>query len=498
MSAALVAVLLAAGAPGSAAATDARAVERTPCPPSDSLLRFVDAEKTAERSLAHLRSNPDDVPAVEQRIRSLLLLDRWPQALEEARQHNSRHPLDPRVGTLLAEALLRAGRLQESESLLTGLVGKDSGSARARVAQARIEGSRGRLDRAAALAGQAVALAPSDPAVLFRSAELAPDRATTREWLERYLGCSEGDDPDRILAARGTLAALAQLGERRVWQSVDRPRRLAIPLRALGGSGGRPVGYLLEAGVGDARQKPLRLLFDTGSTGLFLTQRAANKRGFEPLAQETTFGGGGGRRHTTQRGLLPRLSFGDLAFADALASALAGGVDPRRRFKGMIGLAPFEGYRITSDLDEGTLVLDADADLLQDGRPYWTFAGQLLVEAGERRGARGLFLLDSGASQTVVSRSFLARVEGATIEGPAGLRVFGGRAVEARMVQGVEIELEGRSTGEGPLPSVELGLRSRLGGVEISGFLGLDLLHGRRISIDTRTRRLAVSEARER
>ena len=41
----------------------------------------------------------------------------------------------------------------------------------------------------------------------------------------------------------------------------------------------------------------------------------------------------------------------------------------------------------------------------------------------------------------------------------------------------------------------DLTQRSRLGGVEISGFLGMDLLDGTTIVVDTRARRVAVVAA---
>ena len=41
--------------------------------------------------------------------------------------------------------------------------------------------------------------------------------------------------------------------------------------------------------------------------------------------------------------------------------------------------------------------------------------------------------------------------------------------------------------------AIDLSLRSQVGGVEISGFLGLDLLGGKKIVIDTRRRTVAVN-----
>jgi hypothetical protein len=49
-------------------------------------------------------------------------------------------------------------------------------------------------------------------------------------------------------------------------------------------------------------------------------------------------------------------------------------------------------------------------------------------------------------------------------------------------------------TGPDDLRATDLTLRSRLGGVQLSGYLGLDLLGGKRLVIDTEMRRLRVEK----
>jgi hypothetical protein len=62
----------------------------------------------------------------------------------------------------------------------------------------------------------------------------------------------------------------------------------------------------------------------------------------------------------------------------------------------------------------------------------------------------------------------------------------------ARFVGGVELTFQQLTTGRGPLRAVDLSLRSRLSGVEVSGYLGLDLLEGARIVVDTGAHRVEV------
>ena len=126
------------------------------------------------------------------------------------------------------------------------------------------------------------------------------------------------------------------------------------------------------------------------------------------------------------------------------------------------------------------------------GSPYWLVDGQLLVEAQVGPDERGLFLLDSGASRTMVARDLASRV-GAAREGqPVRIQAFGGARRGVNELTGVVVRFEGAEVGPDGLRAVDLSIRSRLAGVEVSGFLGLDLLRGRRVAIDTTRQRVRL------
>ena len=61
-----------------------------------------------------------------------------------------------------------------------------------------------------------------------------------------------------------------------------------------------------------------------------------------------------------------------------------------------------------------------------------------------------------------------------------------------RRLDGVEIRFLGQTNEGGALRVLDLSTRSRLGGVEISGFIGLDLLAGRRVIVDSRMRTVKI------
>jgi hypothetical protein len=165
-------------------------------------------------------------------------------------------------------------------------------------------------------------------------------------------------------------------------------------------------------------------------------------------------------------------------------------MDPTGRYHGVIGLAVFNGYRVTLDLENDRLLLDSPVDPA-DGETYWTIEGQWLVP-GSVTGQPSLLLLDTGATHSAVDLSTAERIPGARMGPPVTMHGFGGRIEGARRVSGVEIAIQGLESGSGPMNAVDLSTRSRLGGVELSGFVGLDLLDGKRIVIDTVARRIAI------
>ena len=68
-----------------------------------------------------------------------------------------------------------------------------------------------------------------------------------------------------------------------------------------------------------------------------------------------------------------------------------------------------------------------------------------------------------------------------------------GHVTDAKVISGVPLVLPGLPPANGPFNTSDLSMRSRLGGVEVSGFLGMDLLASCTIVVDTRSHRVEVT-----
>ena len=421
-------------------------------------------------------------------VRELVAKDQWTEALVEARALVAETP-DPDASTALGEALYRAGLIDDAGETLAPVAAADDAPARALAQLGLVRAAQGKDGEAAVLMERAVAKAPQEPWVAYRASGAARSRARAVELLKTYIETAPDDDPDRLEGARGTIRLYKALGERKVWVQIASPEHIEVPMKPLAGTGG---GFFIEATL--ANRKKIRLLLDTGSTGLFVVERAVRKGGLIPLSEETVFAGGGVGRAKSSRGLLSKLAIGGLEFTDALVTTTKDEFDPQGRIHGVLGLNVFSGYRVTLDLVKGRLLLTPCGDD-PAGAPYWDVGGQMLVRASAVLGPDGLFLFDTGATRSMIARSFVDRVQGAQVDRAATVRTYGGNVAGASAVRGVKLRFLTLEGDGSPVYTSDLTQRSRLGGVEVSGFLGMDLLDATTIVVDTRARRIAVIAA---
>ena len=418
-------------------------------------------------------------------VRALIEKDAWREALDAAKAFAGAAPSNAEAVSVLGEALYRAGRIDEAGRTLAPLATREDAPPRALVTLGLVRAAEGKTDEAGTLLDRALALAPEDRFVLYHAASVGTSRADTIARLERYLAKSDGDDADRIEGARGTIRYLKALGDRATWVRETSPERVEVPLRAIPDGGGGSAGFVVQVELGGRK---VWVLLDTGSGGLFAVERALKKSGLEPISEETVFAGGGSGREASKKWFIPSCAVGGLRFKDAVVTTTPTEIDPAGRYQGVLGVGIFSGYRVTLDLGKGRLLLDA-GEAPAGAVPYWDVAGQILVEATAGDGRRGLFLFDTGATRSFLSFDFAGGPTGAK----ADVRTYGGAVEGARQVMGIALEFPGLPPSAKPKTAGDLTQRSRLSGVEVSGFLGLDVLADAVVIVDTKSRRIAAS-----
>ena len=238
------------------------------------------------------------------------------------------------------------------------------------------------------------------------------------------------------------------------------------------------------------RRRPAWALLDSGSPGVFLARYLRKKVDHEALSEETAFGGGGSGRQGIVTARLKKLSLGGLAWTDAQVSFSSGDLSNERLYDAIIGFNLFHGYRVTIDPRASTLTLTEKSAKAPpaDASSFWRFAGQWLVEV-EAGGTTGAMIFDTGASTTVLDTNFAERA-GAAVSGTSRVRGFGGEHAGAGRAGPLTLQVLGTSRKLTGPATVDLSLRSRLGGVEVVGFLGWDVLGTHRWVIDTTTQQI--------
>ncbi|NIL99755.1 MAG: hypothetical protein GTN89_02095, partial [Acidobacteria bacterium] len=344
-----------------------------PCPAADAAWQALlegDAERALELYRDRIGEAPGDDRAAAGEIEALLALERFDAALERSTTRYEEFASSPHVLAAHGSALLRAGRLIEADAVLAALEETEEAPPRGLIALARLRGARGRHQEAAELAERALLDGADDPVVQFWAAESVADRDLSIELLERFVAAEPKGADDRLEAARGTLRLQDALGDRQVWVPLAAPERVVVPLRLVWDDQGRKLGYVVEARIGP-KDKPVKLMLDTGSTGLFLVERMARKRGFEFLSEETAFGGGGDKRHRNRRGLFSSFRLGEVRFGEALAGTTRSELEPYGRFHGLLGIQALSGYRAVLDLKAQQLILTRTTSDDVSGEPFW-------------------------------------------------------------------------------------------------------------------------------
>jgi hypothetical protein len=383
---------------------------------------------------------------------------------------------------------LSRARFPEAARAYEAAIALNPDNARAWWGLGRIEQANFREQRARDLFSRAFGLNHRDIDIILAYADFVTDPASKSILLDNVARLAGVDRPER--AGRAVAQRLIQ--ERLQGRT---PGRLASPYAAyrLPLSGFRPNssaqdGILVTARINGG--KPLRLLVDTGARGMAIYARAARNLGLETIVASRLTGLGDPGAGESRVALARRVEFGDLAFEECLVEvserSLTAGAD------GVLGIDVFGRFKIGVDAREGVLQLTpfddpaaAPPDVSQASVTAVGMRNLLLLKARVEGGKEGLFLVDTGAAFSAVSREYL----------PPALPL--GRPVELQGAQGpvggafrvapLAFRVGGLALVEHAPLAVDLRSISQLEGIEIAGILGYSMLGKTPFTIDLRT-----------
>ncbi len=367
-------------------------------------------------------------------------------------------PLSARAHALLGSALLASGEFGQSIEEFRTAVGLDQNEALAIAGLSMINFYENRPQVALVGLRRAVELEPDEPDYLFSYAQSAARTERYREAADSYdafLRISPKTDADRRARIRGLIDFLRYLGTQSdPLYGTNGPLRVDVPFELVNN---RPV---LSVNVNNSR-KLLRFVIDTGSGMCVISQAAAQRLGVKPIARGGLARGvGGGGRFEIIYGFLDNLQIGE-AKLDRIPVYIRDFHNQHEPVDGYIGLSVLSRFLATVDYGSRTLTLDRskasppaaeviatsaaanqavapapggesktpvarviELPIRSTSSGFWSGAVQI---EGVSRALN--FIVDTGATITVVSRHLAEREDFLRYEQKVRLRMFGAAGV---------------------------------------------------------------------
>ncbi len=433
--------------------------------------------------------------------------------LRDAYDHAARvilsDPLSARGHSLLGSAILASGDFRNSVEEFRTAISINENDPPAIAGLAMIDFYENRLESCIRGLRRAVALEPDEPDYVFNLGQAAARSERYREAAdayERFLSISPKADSDRRARIRGLISFLRYLGKQTTLYQPGGESKTIVSFESVDE---RPI---LRVRInGDKRE--LRFVLDTGSGMSVISDATASRLGLRPVAQ----GGlaravGGGGKFEIVYGFLSSLEIGAVKVHN-VPVYIRRFYDDNNPVDGYIGLSIISKFVASVDYAERTFSLfrrgqDNEREMWRtlyktddtvDDRsltfvpsaveiPLRTtssgfLSGEVLLEGLERPQN---FIIDTGASISVVSEKLAALEEMSGFHQPTRLRVFGaaGIAEDVKTLTLPRVNIGSLSRNHVNAAVLDLDPVNETAGFIQDGILGGNFLRHFRVSFD--------------
>ena len=269
------------------------------------------------------------------------------KAVAEAPESAAAHELS-------GEVLFRRGEFAAAESEFKLAAKLDPNFASAWWGLARIAECTSMNKTAARYLDRAHSIDPNDPRIFHDWAMRLPGQEHI-DALEKYASMIDPSrDEKQLEDLRQHIQFDKALHGRSLMVLASPYEKTEIPLLNLVNGAPQTLRYGLEVSLGGTK---LRLVLDTGASGILIPRWAAGRAGVAELAG-ATFGGFGDNPKASPgyHGIVDRLRIGDVEFRDALINV--SNQDSVGPVDGLIGTNVFAQFLVTLDFMAGKLRLD--------------------------------------------------------------------------------------------------------------------------------------------
>jgi tetratricopeptide (TPR) repeat protein len=437
----------------------------------------------AYRKIIEARPSPEAYSGL---VRSLLKADDVKAAEESSQKALALLPESALVHAARGDVYFRRGLIPQAEQEYTSALKIDGQLARGWLGQGKIDAVYTRHSKARTAIAKAHELDPDDGDAFYEWAirQPYPENVTA---LERHLAAFH-NDLDEERREREYKELLKALAGRKVWipaRDIDRTE-IKMELLTIGYSMAHR-GYGLRVRLND--RATVTLLFDTGSSGVTITRKLAEKIGATKLSEQALEGVGKSGPAVGYKAWIDKVVIGDLEFHDCFIHAT-----PREiaQVDGIIGADVFANYLMTLDFPAHKLRLEPlpPREERQASAPEvlsraFSFGHFLLIPTEVGKKAAGLFVVDSGSNANTISPELAKlipemRALNMPMSGASGV------VNSAFVADDATLKFAGISRSGNQISTVDLHSVSKSLGVEISGQIGFSTMEKMKVTIDYR------------
>lgn len=485
---------LSLGAPWEALASDSKARAR-----GERALRggeFETAEKIFREVLA---KDPKDTAARLGLSHALLKQRKARDAFDHASRVVAVEPMSARAHALLGASLLSSGDFRLSVEEFRTALSFNENDAMAVGGLAMVDFYENRLRASLEGLRRASYLQPDEPDFVFNLGQVAArfERyAEAANAYEQFLRVAPRTDTDRRDRIRGLIDFLRYLGTQKDLVSVNGPSRIVVPFELVNN---RPVVHVRINGS----KEPLRFVIDSGAGMCVIAESTANRLGLKPVAR----GGlaraiGGGGRFDIIYGFLQSLQVGEARVGN-VPVYIRQFFNTHEQVDGYIGLSVLSKYTTVIDYGEKAMTLRrrgeqrpayVNDEPATGGPPvgielpirttssgFWS--GEIQIEGIEKPVN---FIIDTGATISVVSEALALRESMDRFARPDRIRVYGAAGltenIQTLLLPRVQFGTHARSNVYAAVISMEA--INETAGFEQTGIVGGNILRFYRVTFD--------------
>jgi tetratricopeptide (TPR) repeat protein len=419
-------------------------------------------------------------------VRSLLKADDVKAAEESSQKALAAFPESAIIHAERGDVYYRRGFISQAENEDQAAIKLDDQCARAWLGQGKVDAVYTRHGKANTSIAKAHDLDPQDSDAFYEWAIRLPYPENVAA-LERHLA-EFHNDPEAERHEREYKEFLKALAGRKTWIPAHEVERTEIKMEALTvGPNMVRRGYGVRARLND--RATVTLLVDTGSSGITITRKLAEKIGASKLSEQALEGVGKSGAAVGYKAWVDKVVIGDLEFHDCFVQAT-----PREiaEVDGIIGMDVFSKYLITLDMPARKLRLEPMPAQSNDGVPAqaeafsksFTLGHFLLLPTAVGKKATGLFVVDSGSNANTISPELARlmpemRAFNSPMSGASGV-VNSAFIADDATLRFAKVNRNDR------ISTLDLHSVSKDLGIEISGQIGFSAMENMKLTIDYR------------